>query len=180
MSRRTPLEVCGSYLEIPEVHRDERGFMCCTSEALEGERPVRRYLTARSAARVIRGLHFLPAGESKLVRCVAGSVFDVVVDLRADSPSYLSWQSVELDGDSQCSVYVPAGCAHGYQALEDGTVISYHIDRDFAPGADQVLAFDDPELGILWPLEPGAMSDRDLEGMPLRMAASLVKWQITA
>jgi dTDP-4-dehydrorhamnose 3,5-epimerase len=95
-------------------------------------------------------------------------VFDVVVDMRIASPTYRNWESFELDGDEQVSIYVPAGCAHGFQALTEPADVSYRIDRAHDPSEDVAVAFDDPDLAIPWPLLPSAMSDRD------RAAPSLV------
>ena len=91
-------------------------------------------------------------GESKLVRCSAGPVFDVVVDLRPGSPTYREWLSFDLDGDQQNSIFIPAGCAHGFQALTEPADTSYRIDRRHDPREDLTIAYDDPELAIPWPL----------------------------
>jgi dTDP-4-dehydrorhamnose 3,5-epimerase len=94
-------------------------------------------------------------------------VFDVVVDLRPDSPEFGRWLSFDLDGDSQRSVYIPAGCAHGFQALTDPADTSYRIDREHDPAEDLTIAYDDPTLAIPWPLEVTAMSDADAAAQPL-------------
>jgi dTDP-4-dehydrorhamnose 3,5-epimerase len=106
-------------------------------------------------------------GEAKLVRCSYGAIFDVIVDLRAASPTYGNWESFELRDDEQVSLYVPAGCAHGFQALTDPADVSYRIDRPHDPSEDVSITFDDPELAIPWPLPVILMSQRD------RMASSL-------
>ena len=101
------------------------------------------------------------AGEAKLVRCSYGAIFDVIVDLRPDSPTYRNWESFELRDDEQISLYVPAGCAHGFQARTGPADVSYRIDRAYDPSEDVTIAFDDPELAIPWPLPVAAMSARD-------------------
>jgi dTDP-4-dehydrorhamnose 3,5-epimerase len=113
-------------------------------------------------------------GEAKLVRCSYGAVFDVVVDLRPDSPTFRQWESFELRDDSQVSLYVPAGCAHGFQALTDPADVAYRIDRRHDPSQDVTIAYDDPDLGISWPLRPAVMSTRDRAGQPLAAALALL------
>ena len=117
----------------------------------------------------MRGLHVRGgAGETKLVRCSYGAVFDVIVDLRPSSPTYRNWQSFELDGDGQTSVYIPNGCAHGFQALTSVADVAYRIDRPHDPSEDVALRFDDPELAIPWPLAVGIVSERDQQALSLR------------
>src|SRR5262249_39984086 len=123
---------------------------------------------SRSALGVVRGLHVRRGlGEAKLVRCSFGAVFDVVVDLRAGSPTYRNWATFELRGDEQVSLYVPAGCAHGFQALTDPADVAYRIDRPHDPSEDVTIAFDDPDLAIVWPLPVSVMSQRDQRGTSL-------------
>jgi len=130
---------------------------------------------SRSARGVVRGLHVRSGkGEAKLVRCSYGAVFDVIVDLRSDSPTYRNWTSVELRDDEQTSLYVPAGCAHGFQALTEPADVSYRIDREHDPAEDVAIAFDDPELAIPWPLPVSAMSARDRQAPSLAAAVSLL------
>ena len=118
---------------------------------------------------MIRGLHLrVGAGESKLVRCSSGAIYDVVVDLRPASPTYRQWLSFDLDGDSQRSIYIPAGCAHGFQALTEPADTSYRIDREHDPSEDLTIAYDDPELAVPWPLPVTLMSESDRKARPLR------------
>ena len=100
-------------------------------------------------------------GESKLVRCSAGAIFDVVVDLRAGSPTYREWLSFDLSGDTQVSIFVPAGCAHGFQAITEPADTAYRIDRPHDSREDLTFAHDDPSLAIPWPLTVSAMSAAD-------------------
>ena len=117
---------------------------------------------SRSARGVVRGLHVRRGdGEAKLVRCSYGAIYDVVVDLRPASPTYLNWESFELRDDEQVTLYVPAGCAHGFQALTDPADVSYKIDCAHDPAEDVSIAFDDPQLAIPWPLPATARSQRD-------------------
>jgi dTDP-4-dehydrorhamnose 3,5-epimerase len=149
-------------------HLDDRGFFCRTFDAdvmraagIDPHGFVQDSLS-RSAVGVVRGLHLRHGeGEAKLVRCSFGAIFDVVVDLRPDSPSYRRWESFDLCDKDQASVYIPAGCAHGFQALTPIADVSYRIDRSHDPSEDITIAFDDPDLAIPWPLPAGVMSLRD-------------------
>jgi dTDP-4-dehydrorhamnose 3,5-epimerase len=160
--------IAGAYLFEPTPFFDERGFFSRTFDR-EVVRSVgidpdsfSQDSVSRSAKGVLRGLHLRSgAGESKLVRCSYGEVFDVVVDLRPDSPTYRNQEYFELSGRTQVSLYVPAGCAHGFQALTDPADVSYRIDRPHDPTEDVAIAFDDPELAIPWPIPIMLISERD-------------------
>jgi dTDP-4-dehydrorhamnose 3,5-epimerase len=160
--------ISGVFLFRPAPHTDERGFFCRTFDA-EAVRAVgidpagfAQDSISRSAQGVIRGMHVRRgAGEAKLVRCSYGAVFDVVVDLRAGSPTFRNVETFELRDTEQVSLYIPAGCAHGFQALTGPADVSYRIDRPHDPSEDVSIAFDDPGLAISWPLPPAMMSARD-------------------
>jgi len=111
----------------------------------------------------IRGMHFQrpPHAETKYVRCVQGSIFDVVVDIRKDSPTYLQHFCIELSFSNMLGLIVPEGCAHGFQVLEDNTLVIYHHTEYYQSGAEKGLKYDDPALGIVWPLAITNISDRD-------------------
>jgi dTDP-4-dehydrorhamnose 3,5-epimerase len=164
----------GALLFKPSPHVDDRGFFCRTFDAevlraagIDPDAFVQHSLS-RSVRGVIRGLHVRRGdGEAKLVRCSYGAIFDVVVDLRPSSPTHGNWESFELRDDEQFTLYVPAGCAHGFQALTDTADVSYMIDRSHDPTEDVSIAFDDPGLAINWPLPVTIMSSRD------RLAPSL-------
>jgi len=168
----------GALLFRPVPHADERGFFCRTFDAdvmrAAGIDPgaFLQDSLSRSARGVVRGLHVRRGqGEAKLVRCSYGAIFDVVVDLRPASPTYRNWESFELRDEEQVSLYVPAGCAHGFQALTEPADVSYRIDRAHDPAEDVTIAFDDPELAIPWPLPVAAMSPRDRVAPSLAVAA---------
>ena len=128
---------------------------------------------SRSARGVVRGLHVRRGdGEAKLVRCSFGTIFDVVADLRPASPTYRNWESFDLHDDEQVSLYVPTGCAHGFQALTDPADVSYRIDRAHDPAEDVSIASDDS--GISWPLPVAVMSQRDRLAPPLATALGLL------
>jgi dTDP-4-dehydrorhamnose 3,5-epimerase len=164
----------GLVLLAPSPHRDERGFFTRTFDAEVATQAdiapgafVQDSLS-RSHLGVLRGLHIRTGpGEAKLVRCSSGRIFDVVVDLRPGSATYGRWESFELDGESQASIYIPPGCAHGFQALTEPADTSYRIDRPHDPSEDLTIAHDDPTLAIPWPLPVTLMSARDADARPL-------------
>ncbi|MFW6691122.1 dTDP-4-dehydrorhamnose 3,5-epimerase family protein [Streptomyces sp. MAR4 CNX-425] len=172
-------EIAGAYLFEPTPHADERGFFCRTFDAgvarsvgLDPDAFVQDSLS-RSARGVLRGLHLRAgAGEAKLVRCSYGRVFDAVVDLRPHSRTRLGRAFFELSGETQATLYVPAGCAHGFQALTATADVSYRIDRPHDPAEDVTIAYDDPELAVPWPLPVTAMSRRDREAPGLAEAVA--------
>ena len=169
--RFTELPLGGAWLVEPEPIRDARGHFARLFCAREfREHGLCAEMTQASESRSLRvgttrGLHFQhpPHAEDKLVRCTRGRVFDVMVDLRPDSPSRLRWYGAELDPDGGRQLYVPKGFAHGFQALEPDSVVSYLITTSYVPGADGGIRWDDPRLGIAWPLERDlVLSERDL------------------
>ena len=171
--------IAGALVLRPTPHVDERGFFCRTFDQeivrAAGLDPCgfAQDSISRSAKGVIRGMHLRSGlGESKLVRCSSGAVFDVVVDLRPDSPTYLNQEHFELTGDNQVTVYIPAGCAHGFQSLTEPADVSYRIDRPHDPSEDVSIRFDDAELAIPWPLPVSLMSTRDSAAPSLAMALS--------
>ncbi|WIY03860.1 dTDP-4-dehydrorhamnose 3,5-epimerase family protein [Amycolatopsis mongoliensis] len=161
-------EIHGAYLFEPTPHSDERGFFSRTFDrevvASVGIDPdgFAQDSLSRSRKGVVRGMHLRGgAGEAKLVRCSHGAIFDVVVDLRPDSPTFRNIKTFELSGETQVSVYIPAGCAHGFQSLTDPSDVAYRIDRAHDPSEDITISYKDPELDISWPLSVTMVSDRD-------------------
>lgn len=154
----------------PTPHNDERGRFArawCTREFAEQGvhfMPVQANLGFSKVGGTIRGMHFqtAPATEAKLVRCTRGAIFDVVLDLRPQSPSYREWYGVELSAENGRMMYVPGHCAHGYQTLEDRTEMYYMTSAFYTPSAVCGVRFDDPAFGIQWPLAVTAVSDQDL------------------
>jgi dTDP-4-dehydrorhamnose 3,5-epimerase len=175
-------KISGVLVFTANLHRDERGFFSRTFDAAvvrdAGIDPCGfvQDSVSRSARGVVRGLHVRTgAGESKLVRCSAGAIFDVVVDVRPDSPTFGTWESFELTGDNQTSVYIPAGCAHGFQALTEPADITYRIDREHDPTEDVTIAYNDPDIGVAWPIPVTIMSDRDRTAPPLSAVRKLLE-----
>ncbi len=172
-------ELYGVLLFTPTPYRDERGMFSRTFDAdvvrAAGIDPCAfvQDSLSRSVKGVIRGLHLRSGeGESKIVRCSAGAIFDVVVDLRPQSPTFRRWTSFDLTGESQLSIYIPAGCAHGFQALTDIADITYRIDRAHDPSEDIAISWNDPALAIPWPIAVTAMSQRDLTAPSLATVLS--------
>jgi dTDP-4-dehydrorhamnose 3,5-epimerase len=173
--------IAGALLLRPQPHVDERGFFSRTFDAdiarKAGIDPdgFAQDSLSRSARGVVRGMHIRAGrGESKLVRCSYGAVFDVIVDLRPGSATYGNLESFELRGDEQVSLYVPAGCAHGFQALTEPADVSYRIDRPHDPSEDVSIAFNDPDLAIPWPLPVTLVSERDTKAPSLAEAKAML------
>jgi len=181
MKVRDVPRVAAAMMFIPDPHCDERGFFCRTFDTeVVGSAGIdaacfSQDSVSRSSRGVVRGLHLRRGdGEAKLVRCSYGAIFDVIVDLRPSSPTYRNWESFELHGDTQVSIYVPAGCAHGFQSLTEPADVFYRIDRPHDPCEDISIAFDDPDLAIPWPLPVTVMSDRDRLAPPLSASSHLL------
>ncbi|MFK4492319.1 dTDP-4-dehydrorhamnose 3,5-epimerase [Bradyrhizobium sp. USDA 336] len=153
-----------------ERRGDDRGFfartMCKDEFAEHGM--ITDYVQQNSAFSAqrgtLRGMHFQTgsAAEAKLVRCLRGAIFDVIVDLRHRSPTYLKHAALELNAEDRRQIYVPPGFAHGYQTLMDDTEISYLVSAPYSPAAEEGLKFDDRTLGIVWPLPVTGISAKDL------------------
>ncbi|WP_207482594.1 dTDP-4-dehydrorhamnose 3,5-epimerase [Arenibaculum pallidiluteum] len=167
-------ELCDAWIVEPEPRPDHRGFFArtfCVREFTERglETNFVQHSVSYSAARgTLRGLHFQrpPHGEVKIVRCLRGAIWDVIVDLRRDSPTYRRWQGFELSADNRRQLYVPRGFAHGFQALTDDTELGYMISAFHAPEAASGLRHDDPAFAIPWPLPVAAISAADLGWPP--------------
>ncbi|HVE72408.1 MAG TPA: dTDP-4-dehydrorhamnose 3,5-epimerase family protein [Thermoanaerobaculia bacterium] len=155
--------IAGAYIVELEPHYDERGFFARTySDDVFGD--LLPHIAQSNASfnprrGTLRGLHYQrePHGEKKLVRCTRGAIFDVIVDLRT-----ARWFAVELTQDNGRMVVIPEGIAHGFQTLEDASEVSYHISRAYEPQAAAGVRWNDPTLGIRWPLEVTVISERDL------------------
>ncbi len=120
-------------------------------------------LSANHHSATLRGLHYQaePHGEVKLVRCIRGAIFDVLVDIRPQSPTYLHWQGFELSAENRDSLYIPTGFAHGYQTLLPDSEVFYQVSEYYAPSAGRGLRWDDPRLKIDWPLASPLLSEQD-------------------
>ncbi len=162
-------EIPGAMVIDPTPHGDHRGrFMrawCCNEMSDQGIDfvPLQANMGRSSQAGTVRGLHYQvgPSTEAKLVRCTSGSVFDVLVDLRRGSTTFGQWTAAELSADNGRMLYVPPMCAHGYQTLTDDAEIYYLTSAVYAPSSVRGLRFDDPAVGIAWPLLVSSISDQD-------------------
>lgn len=165
----TPLQIPGAAVVQAEPRRDQRGVFArwfCREElaGLLGGRHIVDINASRTEdAGTIRGMHFQykPALEMKLVRCTRGAVYDVIVDLRAGSPTLLQWHAQRLDPESMDMIVVPEGVAHGFQAIEPGSEMLYLHTAPHAPQCEGGLRYDDPAVGIDWPIQPTVISERD-------------------
>ena len=176
--------LAGTIFFEPAPIRDDRGFFTRTfdadvaTEAGCDPTTLVQDSQSRSSQGVVRGLHLrTDGGEGKLVRCARGAILDVAVDLRPHSPTYRSWMTVVLDDVQHRSVWLPPGLAHGFQALTPTVDVCYRIDRVHKPGADATVRYDDPELGIPWPLPIRGVSARDRDAPSLAEVEShLAEW----
>jgi dTDP-4-dehydrorhamnose 3,5-epimerase len=170
--RLTPLE--GVLIIEPGVHADERGVFMenWRSEPYREAGLPSRFLQSnfsRSAAGVLRGLHYqYPRPQGKLVSVLEGRVFDVAVDIRRDSPTFGAWTSVELSGENHLQFYVPEGFAHGFCVLDDAALLHYLCTAEYIAEYDAAVAWNDPGIGIEWPLAPASLSARDRDAPLLK------------
>jgi len=172
--RLTATRVVGAHVVVADRHEDERGTFSRTFDAaafaasgLPVHYPQHSLSTNRMAG-TLRGLHLqlAPFEEAKLVRCVRGAMFDVVADTRPGSVTFGRWAAVELSEGDGRAMFVPAGCAHGFQTLQDDTHVLYLIDQVHQPSAAAGYRWDDPTLGVEWPRPISMMSERD-RALPL-------------
>lgn len=165
----TPARLAGVWVIDLELREDARGFFArtwCEQEfAAHGlnTRWPQGNLTRTLRRGMLRGLHWQaePRPEVKLVRCSAGAIWDVVVDVRRDSPTFGGWEAFELTADNHRQVYIPAGFAHGFQCLRDNSEVTYLMGDSYVPELARGLSWNDPRVGIPWPIPNPEMSDRD-------------------
>jgi len=175
----TPLEIRDVVLVTPRVFEDERGFFM---ESFREDRFIAAGITARfvqdnhsaSSRGVLRGLHYqVQQAQGKLLRCVAGEIFDVAVDLRRSSPTFGRWVSAVLSAQNKQMLWVPPGFAHGFYVMSERAELLYKASDYYAPQHERSLLWNDLALGIPWPLvdgQPPILSKKDAEGMPLSQA----------
>jgi dTDP-4-dehydrorhamnose 3,5-epimerase len=162
-------EVRGAFLLEIEPHEDERGFFARTFSADEfGDRGLSTRIVQTSVSYnhrsgTLRGMHYQvpPAAECKVVRCTRGEIHDVIVDLRANSPTYLKHAAVQLSSDNRRGLYIPESVAHGFQTLCDDTEVEYQISEFHSPENARGLPYDDPALNIDWPIPVTVVSQKD-------------------
>lgn len=160
----------GIYIIEPEPYCDDRGLLrrhFCRREFSELSimTDIKQCNVSENRLQhTLRGFHYQlpPKGENKIISCIKGAIYDVVVDLRGNSSSYLMWESFELTEESRLSLYVPVGCANAYLTLSDNTWILYYHSEFYAPGSEGGIRYDDPFFKFEWPAEPKVISDKDL------------------
>ncbi|MBK8211013.1 MAG: dTDP-4-dehydrorhamnose 3,5-epimerase [Rhodospirillales bacterium] len=183
----TETKLQGAYVIALESLEDSRGFFArafCQNEfAAHGLKPIIAQANVAHNRRegTVRGMHFQipPAAETKLVRCTRGAILDIIVDLRPESPTYLQHVAVELNADNQRSLYVPERFAHGYQVLSDNTDTSYQVGEYYSPAHERALRYDDPRLGLTWPLPMTVISDKDRDAPLLETWAERLEQEMT-
>lgn len=164
-----PLPFAGAFLIRPTRHADERGYFArtfCRQTFIErglADCALQCSVSFNALAGTLRGLHFQtpPHEETKLVRCVRGAIFDVVVDLRRSSASFGRWHGATLSAENGDAFYIPPGFAHGFVSLEDGSEVNYQMAEPFVPEMAAGIVWNDPDLGIAWPVAPVVIAERD-------------------
>jgi dTDP-4-dehydrorhamnose 3,5-epimerase len=165
----TETKLKGAYIIDLDRMEDSRGFFarafCQREFRAHGLNPViaQANIAYNRQKGTLRGMHFQypPTAETKYVRCTRGGIVDIIVDLRPESPTYLEHIAVELTEDNGRGLYVPERFGHGYQVLREGTETSYQVGEFYAPGAESGLAYNDPRLGLTWPLPVSVISEKD-------------------
>lgn len=164
-----PTKLAGVMVVELEPIADERGFFARTfsrdefaSAGLDGE-IAQCSISFNAQAGTLRGLHYqaAPDAESKLVRCTQGAIYDVIVDLRAESPTFCKWVAIELSAANRLGLFVPKGLAHGFQTMTAGAEVLYQISENYQPSAARGVRWDDPRFGIEWPPAERIISARD-------------------
>ena len=182
MAGRLETEIPDLALIEPEVHGDERGFMVETFRAdvwreLGADADFVQENHSRSGRGVLRGLHFQTRpGQAKLMRCARGLIWDVVVDLRRDSPTYRRWEGHELDDETHRQFFVPVGFAHGFCVLSDVADVTYKLSSVYDPETEFGIAWDDPDVGVEWPVDEPILSERDRNAPRLSELAGDLPW----
>ena len=165
----TETKIPGAFLLEPERHEDGRGYFVrtfCEQEFRENGidfSPVQGNTSYNAHALTLRGMHFhaKPHEEEKLVRCGAGRIFDVAVDLREGSAAYGQWIGVELSRENGQGLFIPKGCAHGFLTLEDHSEVTYLMSPAYVGGYERGFYWEDPDIGIAWPVEPKVIAEKD-------------------
>jgi len=160
----------GAYIVDIEPHEDERGFFarswCAEEFEKHGLNPhlAQCNISFNKKRSTLRGMHYqvAPFAEAKLVRCTMGTIYDVIIDLRQDSPTFKEWYSVELTAENRRALYIPEGLAHGFQTLMDDTEVFYQMSEFYHPECARGVRWDDPEFDVAWPVKAVVISEKDL------------------
>lgn len=166
----TELEISGVWLIEAELQVDDRGVFrrhfCADEFAKHGIVPavVQGNVSENPKENTLRGFHFQvpPFEEAKTLSCVSGAIYDIVVDLRASSPTFMKWLSVEISASDRRSLHVPTGCANAWLTTEPNTIVHYYMSHPYSPSAGRGFRYDDPAFGFRWPTAPAVISEKDL------------------
>ncbi len=169
MFLRIDLPLSGAFVLVPSVYHDHRGYFMESYNKRDFERIgldvefVQDNESRTLRAGTIRGLHYQesPMSQAKLVRCVKGAIFDVIVDIRPESPTFGKWVGVNLNEQNHKQIFVPEGFAHGFQALVDDVIVVYKVTRFYSREHDRAIRWNDPDIGISWPIENPILSEKD-------------------
>ena len=160
----------GLYLIEPELHQDDRGIFrrsYCESEFNKNGikfNPKQGNISENFKKHTLRGFHYQssPSNESKIITCVSGSLYNVVIDLRKGSKSQFKWVSLEISSLQKESIYVPAGCANAFLTMLDNTIVHYYMGDSFSPETYHGIRYNDPMFSVEWPFKPKVISNKDL------------------
>ena len=161
--------LAGAFVIEPELFRDDRGFFTYSFDSLKlrerglPSQIVQSNISFNHKRGTLRGMHFQtePMAQPKLVRCTAGAIYDVIIDLRRDSKTWKQWVGVELSAENRKALFIPFGFAHGFQTLVDNSEVLYDMFEFYAPKTAAGVRFDDPAFGIRWPIDVSVISERD-------------------
>lgn len=163
------LDIAGAWLIFPDLVSDERGVFrrhFCKEEFSEhgiDPRVSQGNVSENPHLHTLRGFHYqlAPHAEGKAISCFSGALYDVIVDLRRGSRSYLKWIAVTVSAEERSSLYIPPGCANAYLTMASNTVVHYYMSECYTPGSDRGFRYNDPAFNFAWPVEPQLISDRD-------------------
>lgn len=159
-----PLRLAGLKLIVPQVFSDERGYFFETyrMDRYVGIESFVQDNLSFSHQNTIRGLHFQSSpGQAKLISCLDGEIWDVAVDLRPESPTYMEWEAVVLNHKNCCQFYIPVGFAHGFCVLSKGALVHYKVSSPYDPKTEKTIRWNDPDLRVAWPVNEPILSSRD-------------------
>ena len=160
----------GVFIITPEPYKDNRGLLrrhYCQDEFQDKDlmtEILQCHISENTRMHTLRGFHYQepPYGENKCISCLKGSIYDIVVDLREDSNTYLKWKSVTLNDENRLSLYVPKGCANAFITLGDESIIHYYSSQRYTPGVESGIRYNDPMFNFVWPCRPKVISEKDL------------------
>lgn len=163
------LSIKGAFLITPEPFADDRGMFrrhFCSKEFAEAGITIdveQCNVSENYKAGTLRGFHYQlrPYGEGKSLSCLVGEIYDIIVDMRPESPTYMKWVSVTLNGKNRKMIHIPPGCANAFLTMQDDCIIHYYCSHAYTPDAERGVRWDDPAFGFEWPIQPAVISDKD-------------------